>query len=89
MQETEIQDTSEVSTGLQDATIAQEAQGDHKKNINYINENNLGLPFLFLKLIEELHFLPVSCLHHSSELVHFCLHLQHVLSRKRNKTKIY
>lgn len=61
----------------------------HNKNINYISEDSLGLPFLFLKLIEELHFLPISCLHHSSELVHFCLHLQHVLIRKRKKTKIY
>lgn len=98
MQETEIQDTSKMSQVQWNSSTEkhvwsqdeqQDAQGEHKKNINYINEESLGLPFLFLQLIEELHFLPVSCLHHSSQLVHFGLHLQHVLIRKRNKTKIY
>lgn len=98
MQETEIQDTSKMSQVQWNSSTEkhvwsqdeqQDAQGEHKKNISYINEESLGLPFLFLQLIEELHFLPVSCLHHSSQLVHFGLHLQHVLIRKRNKTKIY
>lgn len=54
---------------------------------SYSNEDCFELPFLFLELIEKLHFLPVSSLHHGSQLVHFCFHLQYMLIA-RNKNKI-
>lgn len=33
---------------------------------SYTNKDSFQLPLLFLKLIEKLHFLPVSSLHHGS-----------------------
>lgn len=45
--------------------------------------NSLGSPFLFFKLVEQLHLLPVSCFHHCSQLVHLGLQFQDMLGKAR------